>query len=158
MALARETPRLRFSAVEPGFSPATGLSRDANVLLRFLGNYVLSPLAPFIKYWSTPARAAKVITNALLNEPGGTGVYYDEQGQPMLGSTLVRDPVPRPRRRRDTRPALHGLGLKPASASGLALSQIPNFVNPRTTAKTRSAAVTPFSAATRLAVLQESRE
>jgi NAD(P)-dependent dehydrogenase (short-subunit alcohol dehydrogenase family) len=92
MAFARETPRLRFNAVEPGFSPATSLSRDANVLLRFLGKYVLSPLAPFIKYWSTPARAAKVITNALLNEPGGTGVYYDDRGQPMLGSTLVRDP------------------------------------------------------------------
>jgi NAD(P)-dependent dehydrogenase (short-subunit alcohol dehydrogenase family) len=92
MAFTRETPRLRFNAVEPGFSPATSLSRDANVLLRLLGKYVLSPLAPFIKYWSTPARAAKVITNALLNESGGTGVYYDDRGKPMLGSTLVRDP------------------------------------------------------------------
>ncbi|GAA0966310.1 SDR family NAD(P)-dependent oxidoreductase [Acrocarpospora macrocephala] len=92
LAFARETPRLRFNAVEPGFSPATSLSRDANVLLRFLGRYVLSLFAPFIKYWSTPARAAKVITNALLNESGGTGVYYDDRGRPMLGSTLVRDP------------------------------------------------------------------
>jgi NAD(P)-dependent dehydrogenase (short-subunit alcohol dehydrogenase family) len=92
MAFARETPRLRFSAVEPGFSPATSLGRDANVFLRFLGKYVLSPLAPFIKYWSTPARAAKVITNAVLNESGRTGGYYDERGQPMLGSTLVCDP------------------------------------------------------------------
>ncbi len=92
LAFARETPRLRFNAVEPGFSPSTGLSRDANVFLRLLGKYVLSLPAPFIKYWSTPARAAKVITNALLNESGGTGVYYDDRGQPMLGSTLVRDP------------------------------------------------------------------
>ena len=92
MAFARETPRLRFNAVEPGFSPATGLSRDANVFLRLLGKYVLSLLAPFIRYWSTPARAAKVITNAVLNESGKTGVYYDDRGQPMLGSTLVRDP------------------------------------------------------------------
>jgi NAD(P)-dependent dehydrogenase (short-subunit alcohol dehydrogenase family) len=92
MAFARETPRLRFNAVEPGFSPGTGLSRDANVLLRFLGKYVLTPLAPFIRYWSTPARAVKVITNVLLNEPGETGVYYDERGKPMLGSTLARDP------------------------------------------------------------------
>lgn len=92
LAFARETPRLRFNAVEPGFSPATGLARDANVFLRFLLKYVLSLLAPFIKYWSTPARAAKVIANAALNESGGTGVYYDEKGQPMLGSTLVRDP------------------------------------------------------------------
>ena len=92
LAFARETPRLRFNAVEPGFSPATSLSRDANVLLRALGKYVLSPLAPFIKYWSTPARAGKVVTNAVLNDSGETGVYYDEEGRPMLGSTLVRDP------------------------------------------------------------------
>jgi NAD(P)-dependent dehydrogenase (short-subunit alcohol dehydrogenase family) len=92
LAFARETPRLRFNAVEPGFTPATSLSRDANVLLRFLGKYVLSLLAPRIKYWSTPARAGKVITNVLLNSSAGTGVYYDDRGRPMLGSTLVRDP------------------------------------------------------------------
>jgi NAD(P)-dependent dehydrogenase (short-subunit alcohol dehydrogenase family) len=92
LAFARETPRLRFNGVEPGFSPATNLSRDANVLLQLVGKYVLSLLAPFIKYWSTPARAGKVITNALLNESGETGVYYDERGKPMLGSTQVRDP------------------------------------------------------------------
>jgi NAD(P)-dependent dehydrogenase (short-subunit alcohol dehydrogenase family) len=92
MAFARESPRLRFNAVEPGFSPATSLSRDANVFLRFLAKYVLSPLAPFIRYWSTPARSAKVIANAVLNEPGVTGVYCNERGKPMLGSTLVRDP------------------------------------------------------------------
>jgi len=92
LALARETPRLRFIAVEPGFSPGTGLGRDASVFLRFLSKYMLSLLAPFIKYWSTPRRAAKVITNAVLNETGETGVYYDEKGRAMLGSTLVRDP------------------------------------------------------------------
>ncbi len=92
MAFAREAPRLRFNAVEPGFSPGTGLSRDAGVLLRVLGKYVLAPLAPFIRYWSTPGRAAKVITDVLLNEPGGTGGYYDERGRPMLGSALARDP------------------------------------------------------------------
>jgi NAD(P)-dependent dehydrogenase (short-subunit alcohol dehydrogenase family) len=92
MAYARETPRLRFNAVEPGFSPATNLSRDVNVLLRWLGKYVLSLPAPFLRYWSTPARAAKVITSVLLNEPGATGVYYNERGKPMLGSALVRDP------------------------------------------------------------------
>jgi NAD(P)-dependent dehydrogenase (short-subunit alcohol dehydrogenase family) len=92
LAFARETTRLRFNAVEPGFCPATGLGRDANVFLRFLAKYVLSLIAPYIKYWSTPARAAKVITNAVLNESGQTGVYYDEKGRPMLGSTLVHDP------------------------------------------------------------------
>jgi len=91
LAFARETPRLRFNAVEPGFNPSTGLSRDAPVLLRLMAKYLMGPLGPFIKYWSTPGRAGKVITNVLLNEPG-TGVYYDEEGKPMLGSTLVRDP------------------------------------------------------------------
>jgi len=92
LAFARETPRLRFIAVEPGFNPATGLGRDANLGLRLLAKYVLSPLAPVIKYWSTPGRAAKVITNAVLNEPGASGVYYNEKGRPMLGSVQVRDP------------------------------------------------------------------
>jgi NAD(P)-dependent dehydrogenase (short-subunit alcohol dehydrogenase family) len=92
MTFARETPRLYFNAVEPGFSPATSLGRDAPVFLRFLSKYVLSLFAPFIRYWSTPARAAKVITTAVLNERGVTGVYYDERGQPMLGSTLAREP------------------------------------------------------------------
>jgi len=92
LAFARETPRLHFNAVEPGFSPATGLGRDANVFLRFLAKYVLSMLAPHIKYWSTPKLAAPMITKLLLNEPGVTGIYYDEKGQPMLGSAQVRDP------------------------------------------------------------------
>jgi NAD(P)-dependent dehydrogenase (short-subunit alcohol dehydrogenase family) len=92
LAWARETPRLRFNAVEPGFSPATGLGRDANPVLRFLGKHVLALLAPHLKYWSTPQRAARVITRVLLDGSGQTGQYYDEAGQPMLGSILVRDP------------------------------------------------------------------
>jgi NAD(P)-dependent dehydrogenase (short-subunit alcohol dehydrogenase family) len=92
LAFARETPRLRFNAVEPGFSPATGLGRDANVFLRFLAKHVLSLLAPHIKYWSTPKLAAPVIAKLLMNEPGVSGLYYDEKGRPMLGSALVRDP------------------------------------------------------------------
>jgi hypothetical protein len=92
LALARETARLRFNAVEPGFNPGTGLSRDANAALRFVAKYVLSPLAPLIKYWSTPKHAARVITRVLTDTSGATGVYYDENGKPMLGSTQVRDP------------------------------------------------------------------
>jgi hypothetical protein len=49
-------------------------------------------LAPPIKYWSTSKRAARVITKVLINESGQTGVYYDEKGDPMLGSALMRDP------------------------------------------------------------------
>jgi NAD(P)-dependent dehydrogenase (short-subunit alcohol dehydrogenase family) len=91
LAFARETPRLNFNAVEPGFSPETGLGRDAPALLRFLSKYVLSLLAPHLKYWSTPKLAAPMITKVLLNESGESGEYYDEKGKPMLGSVLVRD-------------------------------------------------------------------
>ncbi len=92
LEFARETPRLHFNAVEPGFNPATALGREANAFVRFLLKYVLTPFAPFLKYWSTPKRAARVITKVLMNEAGETGVYYDDQGCPMLASALVRDP------------------------------------------------------------------
>jgi len=91
LAFARETPRLRFNAVEPGFNPSTGLGRDANVVFRLLGKYVLGPLAPHIKYWSTPQLAARVITKVLTDESTDTGMYFDEKGEPMLGSAQVRD-------------------------------------------------------------------
>ncbi len=90
---ARETPRLRFNALEPEFTPNTGLGREANVFLRVLANSILPLLAPFMKYWSTPKQAARVATNVLMDESGQTGVYYDENGDPMLGSSLVRDPT-----------------------------------------------------------------
>ncbi len=92
LEFAREMPRLRFNAVEPGFSPGTDLGRDSNVFLRLLAKYVLSPLAPFIKYWSNPKTAARVITGVLTDDSDRTGVYYDEKGRPMNGSTLVREP------------------------------------------------------------------
>jgi NAD(P)-dependent dehydrogenase (short-subunit alcohol dehydrogenase family) len=92
MVFAREIPRLRFNALEPGFTPNTGLGRDANAFLRLLANYILPLLAPHIKYWSTPKRAASVATKVLIGASGQTGIYYDEGGQPMLSSTLVRDP------------------------------------------------------------------
>jgi NAD(P)-dependent dehydrogenase (short-subunit alcohol dehydrogenase family) len=46
LAFAREIPRLRFAAIEPGFNPGSDLSRDAAAPLRFLAKYVMSPLAP----------------------------------------------------------------------------------------------------------------
>ncbi|SEF15781.1 short chain dehydrogenase [Rhizobiales bacterium GAS191] len=92
MAFARETPRLHFNALEPGFTPNTALGRDANVFLRVLLNYILPLLAPFMKYWSTPKRAAREATKLLINESGHTGIYYDDDGHPMLGSKLARDP------------------------------------------------------------------
>ncbi|MEZ2444655.1 SDR family NAD(P)-dependent oxidoreductase [Chitinophaga sp. RCC_12] len=92
LALSRETPRLRINAIEPGFIPNTGLGRDANGFLRFIGNYLLPLVAPYIKYWSTPKRAARLETAVLTGESGKTGIYYDEKGLPMLGSMLVQDP------------------------------------------------------------------
>ena len=96
LALARETPRLHFNAVEPGVNVNTGLGRDANAFLRFLAKYLIPLLVPlfmpFMKFLSTPKRAARVITKVLTDPSGQTGVYYDESGQPMQGSTLVRDP------------------------------------------------------------------
>jgi len=93
MAFARETPRLRINAIEPGFTPNTGLGRDANAFLRLLANYVLPLIAPYIKSWSTPTRAARLETKILTNASGQTGIYYDETGHPMLGSALVQDPT-----------------------------------------------------------------
>ena len=92
LELAREHPRLRIYAVEPGFNPGTGLARGANVLMGFLMKYILPMLAPFMKNWSTPKRAGRVATEVLINASGQTGIYYDEGGHPMLGSPLVRDP------------------------------------------------------------------
>jgi NAD(P)-dependent dehydrogenase (short-subunit alcohol dehydrogenase family) len=91
LAFARETPRLRFSAIEPGFTPGSDLGRDANLALRLLAKYVLSPIAPMIKYWSNPKTAARVITKVLTSDGLQTGGYYDEKGEPMLGSTQIRD-------------------------------------------------------------------
>ena len=97
MAFARETPRLHFNAVEPGVNPTTGLGvRDANAFVRLLAKTIIPLLVPllmpFMKFLSTPKRAARVITKVLLDASGQTGIYYDEGGHPMLGSLLVRDP------------------------------------------------------------------
>jgi hypothetical protein len=85
-------PRLRFNAVEPGFSPGTDLGRDSNVVLRLVMKYALSPVAPYIRYMGNPKSAARVIVGVLTDDSGATGVYFDERGRPMNGSTLVREP------------------------------------------------------------------
>lgn len=92
-SLAREIPRLRFRAVEPGFSPGTDLGRDAGPILRFIAKRVLSPLAPRIRYWSTPTIAGRLIATVLTDPSDATGVYYDETGRPMAASKQVSDPA-----------------------------------------------------------------
>ncbi|WP_353647434.1 SDR family NAD(P)-dependent oxidoreductase [Nakamurella sp. A5-74] len=93
LAFARENPRLRINAVEPGFSPGSNLGRDANIAIRLLSKCVLSPIAPLVKYWSTPKRAARVITSILVADSTASGVYFDEKGRPMTGSDQVSDPA-----------------------------------------------------------------
>jgi NAD(P)-dependent dehydrogenase (short-subunit alcohol dehydrogenase family) len=91
--LSREHPTLRFNAVEPGFNPGSDLARDANPALVFLSKYVLSPLAPMIKYWSTPKIASRMIAKVLTEKSTDTGVYYDEGGKPMQASKQISDPA-----------------------------------------------------------------
>ncbi|MFO0601150.1 MAG: SDR family NAD(P)-dependent oxidoreductase [Myxococcaceae bacterium] len=93
LQLARENPRLRIHAVEPGFNPGTGLGRDAPLALRLLAS-ALTPVLPFVmKGASTSKRAARVLTHVLTSERAETGVYFDEKGVPMQPSELARDPA-----------------------------------------------------------------
>lgn len=90
LALARELPRLRVNAIEPGIDPSTGLG-NANGFMRFLFDQIITRLPPFSRYRSTPDRAARVITRIVIDTSGRTGTYYDKHGQLMLGSALARD-------------------------------------------------------------------
>jgi len=114
MAFARETPRLRFNAVEPGFTPGTSLGMsDTNAFVRTLIKVlvpVLVPLLmPFMKILSTPRRAARVLTKILIDESARTGVYFDEAGAPMLASALARNPQFQDRVVAETRLLLAGV-------------------------------------------------
>ncbi|HEX4183846.1 MAG TPA: SDR family NAD(P)-dependent oxidoreductase [Caulobacteraceae bacterium] len=91
MALARENPQLHVNAIEPGIMFNTGLHANMNIFFVILTRYIVPLMAPFVKVLSTPKRAARVITKILIDTSGQTGVYYDEGGNPMLGSPLVRD-------------------------------------------------------------------
>jgi NAD(P)-dependent dehydrogenase (short-subunit alcohol dehydrogenase family) len=96
LAFSRETSRLQFIAVEPGFNPTTGLGgADLGVTMRLVQAYVIPLLVPllmpFLKILSTPKRAARVLTQILLDPSDQTGIYYDEGGRPMQGSPLVQD-------------------------------------------------------------------
>lgn len=49
-------------------------------------------LPHIMKEATTPERSAKVMTEAVLNAQGVSGVYFDNHGQPMKGSTEVMTP------------------------------------------------------------------
>ncbi len=122
MAFAREMPRLRIQAIEPGLTLATGLGgRDFNAVLR-VAHRIVAPLVaallmPFFKLMSTPKRAGRVITKVLLDGSGKSGTYYNESGQPMQGSVQVRDREFQERVVAETRALLPGIasGLTPRS-------------------------------------------
>jgi NAD(P)-dependent dehydrogenase (short-subunit alcohol dehydrogenase family) len=97
MAFARETPRLHINAVEPGLNPTTALGTSdlgggIRLVQRLIVPLLVTLLRPFVRILSTPGRAARVITKILTDTSSATGVYYDENGHPMQGSALVRDP------------------------------------------------------------------
>src|SRR5262245_25507152 len=91
LALAREKGRLRINALEPGVIPNTGLGRDENLFVRVLATFVLPLFAPFLPYFSTPKRAARVATQAVLNRAGQTAGDLDEGGNPMQPSKQAQD-------------------------------------------------------------------
>ncbi|NPC69889.1 SDR family NAD(P)-dependent oxidoreductase [Corallococcus exiguus] len=97
LAFARETPRLHFNAVEPGFNPATGLGgADAGALVRFVQKALVPLLVPllmpFVKILTTSKRAGRVLSQLLVDTSGQTGIYFDEGGRPMRGSPQLHDP------------------------------------------------------------------
>ncbi|WP_224367867.1 SDR family NAD(P)-dependent oxidoreductase [Hyalangium versicolor] len=96
LAFARETPRLHFNAVEPGFNPATGLGgADAGAFVRFVQKFIVPMLVPllmpFVKILTTSKRAGRVLSQLLMNTSGQTGIYFDEGGKPMRGSPQLHD-------------------------------------------------------------------
>ena len=92
LALAREHPRLRFNAVEPGVNPGSNLGRDIHPALVAVSK-ALAPVMQLMPHYTTPKKAAVVIARILTSEKPDTGVYFDENGEPMRGSTQVHDPA-----------------------------------------------------------------
>lgn len=90
LAFAREYPRLRFNAIEPGVNPGSNLGRDMAPALVAISK-VIAPLLQVMPHYTTPKRAAKVIARIVTSDDASTGVYFDENGNPMNGSKQVRD-------------------------------------------------------------------
>lgn len=91
-SLAREHPRLRFRAIEPGVNPASNLGSDVPPALHAVAR-ALSPALSLLPHFTTPKRAARVIVRILTDPSDTSGVYYDENGRPMSGSTQISDPA-----------------------------------------------------------------
>ncbi len=103
LELAEENPRLYVNAVEPGFSPTTGLGREAPAVLRWVARHVFGIIAPLIKGSTTVNKASSLLTRLLLNQAKKTGVYFDEKGESLQPSEQVRDTLFRQRVLQETR-------------------------------------------------------
>lgn len=114
LLLARETPRLRINAFEPGVNMTTSLGhRQGSVMASIVTGYVLPVLVPlfmpFMKFLSTPKRAGRIAAKIITEKSNATGIYYDESGLPMQGSPQVRDPAFQARVVAETRAFLAGV-------------------------------------------------
>ena len=95
LELARQHPRLRINALEPGLNPLTGLGgshpglRAAQILVF---PWLIFLLKPFLPILTTPAQAGRVMTRLMTDGKAPTGTYFDERGRPMQGSQLAHSP------------------------------------------------------------------
>lgn len=108
LALAKENPRVRFLAVEPGFIPNTGLGRDAPAVLRWIASALAPLIVRLVPHSSTPERAAKLVSDIVLDEHAKTGTYFDDVGKPMQGSAEVVEPAFHDRVVEETRKLIWG--------------------------------------------------
>src|ERR1700744_337451 len=75
LELARENPRLRINAVEPGLIMTTGLGRDAPFVFRALVSVLFPLVHPFVEAMSTERKASRLLAKLTQNEAGATGAY-----------------------------------------------------------------------------------
>lgn len=91
-SLARQHPRLRFRAIEPGVNPGSNLGSDASAAVHLLAK-ALAPALSVLPHFTTSKRAGRVIARIVTDPSDATGIYYDEDGRPMRASTQVSDPT-----------------------------------------------------------------
>jgi len=91
-SLAREYPRLRFRAIEPGVNPGSNLGSDVSAVVRLLAKS-LAPVLTVLRHFTTSKRASRVISRIVADPSDATGVYYDEDGKPLKASRQVSDPA-----------------------------------------------------------------
>lgn len=89
-SLARENPRLRFRAIEPGVNPGSNLG-EVSAAVRLLAKS-LAPALSLLPHFTTSKRAGRVISRIVVDPSAATGIYYDENGKPMKASKQVSDP------------------------------------------------------------------